>query len=82
MYLADPNNRESITSLECVSAIGESIESYLIIKGEVITEKLFENNISDDTILAITPTGFTNDINTYRWIEHFEKLTNRDIRER
>lgn len=64
IYLANPNNRESLTSLECVSAIGKSIESYLIIKGEVIAEKLFDNKVKDNTILAATPTSFTNDINT------------------
>ncbi|KAH7348668.1 hypothetical protein BKA65DRAFT_398285, partial [Rhexocercosporidium sp. MPI-PUGE-AT-0058] len=65
VYLVDLDNRESITSLECVSAAGKYIESFLILKGEVIKEKLFDNDIPDDVILAVSPTGFTNDRLTY-----------------
>ena len=82
IYLADPDNRESITSLECVSAKGKSIESYIIVKGEVMKEKLFDNDIDDNTWLAVTPTGFTNDRNTFRWLEHFDRRTRENIRNR
>ncbi|KAH7360523.1 hypothetical protein BKA65DRAFT_391027, partial [Rhexocercosporidium sp. MPI-PUGE-AT-0058] len=61
-----PNNRESITFLKCVSTKGKSIESFLIIKEEVMAEKLFNNSISNNIILIATLTGFTNDINIYR----------------
>ena len=32
VYLADPDNRESITVLECVSAGGQSIAPFIMIK--------------------------------------------------
>ncbi|TQS38397.1 hypothetical protein Golomagni_01097 [Golovinomyces magnicellulatus] len=76
VYIADPGNRESITSLECVSTTGKCIESFLILKGEIIKEKLFDNDISDDAILAVSPSGFTNDRLTYQWLEHFERSAN------
>ena len=78
--LADPDNRDSITSLECISADGLTIPSFLIMKGEVLLEKHFNNSIHDNTILASTTTGFTNDKLTYRWLEHFEGLTKPALR--
>ena len=38
IYLADPDNRESITVLECISGGGESIDPFILIKGEVLID--------------------------------------------
>ena len=76
VYLADPDNRESITALECCSAGGQSIAPFLILKGDILLEKHFENNMDNKAKLACSPTGFTNDRLTYRWLEHFNELTN------
>lgn len=65
IYLVDPDNKESITSLECVFAVRKSIKLYSIIKSEVIAKKLFENKVSNNIVLVITPTSFINNINTY-----------------
>lgn len=75
IYLADPDNRESITALECCSAGGQSIAPFLILKGDILLEKHFKNNMNNKAKLACSPTGFTNDRLTYQWLEHFNELT-------
>ena len=34
VYLADPDNRESVTALEYINVVGQAIEPILITKGE------------------------------------------------
>jgi hypothetical protein len=75
IYLADPDNRESITVLECISGGGESIDPFILMKGEVLMEKHFINRLSDNVIVGATLTGFTNDVRTYQWLQHFDRLT-------
>ena len=66
VYLADPDNRESITVLErCVSAGGRSIAPFIIIKGEILIDKHVQNQLGDDVIIGTTLTGFTNDVRSY-----------------
>jgi len=75
IYLADPDNRESITVLECVSAGGRSIAPFIIMKGEILMDKHVQNQLSDDVIIGTTLTGFTNDVRSYQWLQHFDKHT-------
>jgi DDE superfamily endonuclease len=79
IYLADPDNRESITALECCSAGGRSIAPFLILKGDILLEKHFKNQMDNKAKLACSPTGFTNDRLTYQWLEHFNELTRSGI---
>jgi hypothetical protein len=75
IYLADPDNRESITVLECVSAGGNSISPLILMKGEILMEKHVLNRLSDDVIIGATHTDFTNDVRSYQWLQHFDKHT-------
>ena len=65
IYLADLNNRESVTSIECVSASRKTIPPIIIIKGDVLLKKYFENNIDDDAVLRVSSTSITNDQLTF-----------------
>jgi len=60
IYLVDLNNRESITFIEYVSTSRKSIPLMIIIKGDVLLKKHFENNIDDDVVLRISSTSITN----------------------
>ena len=57
IYLADPDNRESIIALERCSAGGLSIAPFLILKGDVMLEKYFENKMDNKAKLGYSPTG-------------------------
>ncbi len=82
IYLADPDNRESITALECCSAGGLSIAPFLILKGDIMLEKHFENKMDDKAKLGCSLTGFTNDRLSFKWLEHFNELTKDGIKDR
>jgi hypothetical protein len=52
VYLADPDNRESLTAVETIGADGSTIPPMLILKGDVLLEKYFENDLENETLLA------------------------------
>ena len=65
VYLSDPNNRESITSVECISRGGEVIPPMVIMAGRVMLEKHFDNSLKDRTLIAVLDTRYLNDILGY-----------------
>lgn len=75
VYLADPDNRESLTSVETVCADGTAIPPMLILKGEVLLEKYFDNDLHDQTLLATSPSGYTNDFLAMKYLIHFHNNT-------
>lgn len=60
VYLADPDNRESITAIETVCADDSTIPLMLILKGDVLPERYFENDLENETLLTASPTGYSN----------------------
>lgn len=75
VYLADPDNRESITSIETICADGSTIAPMLVLKGEVLLAKLFANNLEDETVLATSPTGYSNEQLAMCYLKHFHNQT-------
>jgi len=71
VYLANPDNRELITSVECISAGGFAIAPMIIMAGKVLLEKHFDNNMDDDVLFAISDTGYINSGFSLEWIKHF-----------
>lgn len=74
-YTADPQNCESVTVIETISADGMANHPMVIMQGAVFKEKLFNYNLSDETLLAMSETGFTNDRLALDYIRHFDKHT-------
>jgi len=75
VYISDPENRELVTSMECISADGRSINPMIIMAGIVFKEKHFDNNLNGQTLLAMSESGYTNDMLSYEWIKHFNRET-------
>jgi hypothetical protein len=85
VYIADPDTRETLTSIEAINAVGDTIPGFLILPGQVLLQKYFDNNVSDDTIFATneeTGSGFTNDMLALDWLEHWELATRPGVRTR
>jgi hypothetical protein len=61
MYLANLDNRESLTAIETVCGDGIAIAPFLILKGDVLKEDHFKNDLNDETILATSAFGYTNE---------------------
>jgi hypothetical protein len=61
VYLADSDNRESITVMEAISAAGKSSPPMIIMAGILMKEKHFDNNVQGDTLSEVSDSGYTND---------------------
>jgi len=75
VYLSIPNNRESISSVECISASGEMIPPMIIMSGKVMLEKHFDNDLNSSTLLGISESGYSNDELGLKWLHHFHRFT-------
>ena len=75
VYMADPENRELITSMECINAIGQAIQPMIIMSGVVMKEKHFDNDLDERVLFAMSESGYTNDVLTFEWLKHFENQT-------
>jgi hypothetical protein len=75
VYLSDPDNRESITSVECISAGGEVIPPMIVMAGKVMLEKHFDNNLDSHTLLGVSESGYSNDVLGLKWLHHFHRFT-------
>ena len=74
LLLTDPDNREYVTSCECISAGGRNIPPMVIIAGVLILEKWTQqNDLNDDVLLTTSPTGYSNDDLAIDWLKHFDK---------
>ena len=71
----DPDNRDYITSVEYISAVGFEIPSLLILKGENILHKWATNDLPDDIAFGASPTSYSNDKLALEWLLHFNKYT-------
>ena len=74
LLLTDPDNREYVTSCECISAGGRDIPPMVIIAGVLILEKWAQqNDLNDDVLLTTSPTSYSNDDLAIDWLKHFDK---------
>jgi hypothetical protein len=48
--------------MECICGDGSSLEPMVIISGQLMKEKHFMNDLSDNILLAVSETGYTNDL--------------------
>lgn len=72
VVIADPDNRDYITAVECINGVGGSVPSFLILKGVNILHKwALENELEDDIMLATSDSGYSNDSLALDWLKHF-----------
>jgi hypothetical protein len=73
--VVQPGNREWVTSIECVNAMGWSIPPYLIFAGKRHISAWFQD-LPKDWIIALSENGWTTDqLGLYWLINHFEPHT-------
>jgi hypothetical protein len=60
IYLANLDNRESLTAIETMCKDGIAIAPFLILKGDVLKEDYFKNDLNNKTILATSASSYTN----------------------
>ena len=78
LRMMDPDNRDYITSVECVSSGGEVIPPMLIISGVNILHKWCqENDLDEDTLIGTSESSYSNDDLAMDWLHHFIHHTRR-----
>jgi hypothetical protein len=75
VYLSDPDNREPLTAVETVCADGSTIPPMLILKGEVLLQKYFENHLENDTLFVKSASGYSNEGLAPKYLIHFHNNT-------
>ena len=75
VYTNDPDNRESITSVECISTGGFAIDLMLVMSGKVHIEKSFQNDLNAGTLIGLSDTGYSNEVLGIHWLKHFDIQT-------
>lgn len=78
ILITDPDNRDFITSAECINGVGGSIKSFLILKGVNILDKwALQNDLDDEVTLATSDSGYSNDVLALEWLKHFDKQSSK-----
>jgi hypothetical protein len=60
IYLANPDNRESLITIKTVYRDSIAIALFLILKGDILVEDYFKNDLNNKSILATSLSGYTN----------------------
>lgn len=75
-FQAQPGRQEWVTVIECISAVGINIPSYVIFKGESVNTKWIPDNIPDGWRVAAGPNGWTSQKDGKEWLcDVFEPAT-------
>lgn len=74
-YFGIPQNRESATAIEAISAAGEAIPAFLILSAVSHSARWYDpiNNLKPNTRVAVADTGYSNDQISYGWLQHYEE---------
>jgi hypothetical protein len=82
VYLANPNDRELVTSVECISATGRVIPPLAILPAKVFLPWYHPNQLPDEYQTAHSASGYNNSELAMEWLKHFEKHTRRGTAKR
>jgi hypothetical protein len=71
IYLADPDNRESLTIIETIFARGKVIILFLILKEKILVEAYFNNNLDTELVFATSSTRYINNALSLKYVKYF-----------
>ena len=74
-YKAQPSRQEWVTVIECISASGDKIPPYVILKGKHLISTWLPNELSSGWTFTTNTSGWTNNFHGVHWIKHFDALT-------
>lgn len=75
-YFSIPENRESATLVEAISAGGRYTPAFIILAGQNhMAHWYHQQELEPETVLRPTPSGYSNDEISLEWIQHFDKHT-------
>lgn len=75
-FFGIPENRESATAIEAISAAGRVTPGFLILSGQTHMANWYRTpEIPEDMAISVSPTGYSNDEVSLGWIKHFQLHT-------
>ena len=80
VYIADPNNKELVISVETINYGSRKVPTIIIFKGAYYLRKHFQNDIDSDTLFARSLTGFLNNKLRLKYLEYFNRFTKDHIK--
>src|SRR5208282_2409459 len=75
VYISDPDNRELVTLIESIDGESRTTDPMLIMPGQVMKQKHIPKGLNDGIRIAVSESGYTNDVLSYEWLKHFDKQT-------
>ena len=70
-FLVQPGNREWVTSIECINALGWALPPCIIFKGKVHIEGWYQDEaIPHDWRIEVSPNGWTTDEIGLQWLKN------------
>ena len=76
MYTGIPENRMSLTIIECISIDSKAIPPVVIIPGIMIMVSWFHENMTSHEVIIVSPTGYMNEGIYMVQLDHFIKYNN------
>ena len=77
VYLKNPENRESLSAVECINGVGQDTPPMLIISGVNILIPWFFNDLADDLLVITSESRNADDWMSPQWIKHFDRFSAR-----
>ncbi|KAL2125756.1 hypothetical protein VTI74DRAFT_2848 [Chaetomium olivicolor] len=75
-YFGIPENRESATAIEAISAGGQVAPAFLILAGQCHMAQWYQQpELEDDTAIILSASGYSNDEISLEWLKHFDRHT-------
>jgi hypothetical protein len=75
VYISDPDNRELVTLIESISVIRKTTDLIMIILAKQMKEKYFLKGLNDGIRIAVSESGYTNDVLSFEWLKLFDVQT-------
>jgi DDE superfamily endonuclease len=75
VYISDLDNRELLTFIESISAISKTSDPIVIMLSQQMKEKHFPKGLNDGIQIAVSESGYTNDVLSFEWLKHFDTQT-------
>ena len=76
MYIGIPENHMSLTIIKCKSADSKAIPPIVIVPRVMIMVSWFYENITKYKVIAVSPSGYTNEGICMVWLDYFIKHNN------
>ena len=75
-----PGNREWVSEIACINATGESMPSYFIFKGKVITTQMGQEAVRSvpGCEIVVLENGWSDQSHALAWVRHFDIYTRRE----